>query len=123
MALSPSVTVSALTRALLYCCTLYISFFLGFRQWRSRVDRVLTLNMNIRLQLFRSTWSKARGPDLATCAGLAHGLGAKVTKGAWPMNCRKYFPTRPATRPGLHAFPACLAVLLSYDSVSSVAMR
>ena len=37
-------------------------------------DRVLTLNMNIRLPLFWSTWSPARGPDSATCAGLAHGL-------------------------------------------------
>ena len=29
--------------------------------------------MNIRLPLFWSTWSRARGPDSATCAGLAHG--------------------------------------------------
>ena len=38
------------------------------RQWRSRADRVLTLNMNIRLSLFWSTWSlsRARGPDSAT---------------------------------------------------------
>ena len=53
--------VSALTRVL------------GFRQWRSRADRVLTLNMNIRPPLFWSTGSRARGPDSATCAGLALG--------------------------------------------------
>ena len=52
------------------CCALYKFFFLGFRQRRSRADRVLTLNMNIRLSLFWSTWS--RGQDSATCAGLAH---------------------------------------------------
>ena len=70
VALSPSVHWH--TR-FLYCCALYNVFFLGFRQWRSRTDRVLTLNMNIRLPLFWSTWSPARGPDSATCAGLAHG--------------------------------------------------
>ena len=42
------------------------SFFLEFHPWRSRTDRVLTLNMNIRLPLFWSTWSRARGSDLAT---------------------------------------------------------
>ena len=44
-------------------------------------DRVLTLNMNILLALFLSTWSRARGPDSGPdsatceqrCAGLAHG--------------------------------------------------
>ena len=70
VALSPSVHWHA---RFLYCCALYNVFFLGFRQWRSRTDRVLTLNMNIRLPLFWSTWSPARGPDSATCAGLAHG--------------------------------------------------
>ena len=52
-------------------------FFLGFRQWRSRADRVLTLNMNIRLTLFWCTWSRtspARGPDSATCAALRIGV-------------------------------------------------
>ena len=66
--------VSALTCALLYCCSLSIIFLLasGFCQWRSqaRADRVLTLNMNIRLPLAKS---RARGQDSATCAGLAHG--------------------------------------------------
>ena len=64
--------VSAQTRAL-YCCALYNYFFLKFRQWRSRTDSVLTLNMNIRLPLFWSTWSSANGADSAICAGLAHG--------------------------------------------------
>ena len=52
--------ISTLTRALLYCCALCDFVFLGFRQWRSRADRFLTLNMNIRLPLFWSTWSRAR---------------------------------------------------------------
>ena len=61
-----------------YIAVLSIIFLLlGFRQWRSSADRVLTLNMNIRLPLFWSTWSRARGPDrgpdTATCEGLAHG--------------------------------------------------
>ena len=43
------------------------------RLWRSRAESVLTLNMNIWLPLLWSTWSWARGPDSATCAGLAHG--------------------------------------------------
>ena len=36
--------VSALTRSLLHCCTLYIfsSFFLGFSQWQPHADRGLT---------------------------------------------------------------------------------
>ena len=62
VALSPSVHWHA---RFLYCCALYNVFFLGFRQWRSRTDRVLTLNMNIWLPLFWSTWSRALGPDLA----------------------------------------------------------
>ena len=50
--------VSALTLVLLYCCTLY-NFFLGFRQWRSCADRILTLNMHILSPLF---WSIGVGP-------------------------------------------------------------
>ena len=38
---------------------LYI-FFLGFRQWRSRADRVVNLNTTIRLPLFWRTWTRAR---------------------------------------------------------------
>ena len=55
-----------------YIAALTIIFFLGFRQWQSFTDRVLTLNMNIWLPLFWSTWSWASCPDSATCAGLAH---------------------------------------------------
>ena len=53
----------------------YSIFFLffGFSQWRSRAGKVLTLNMNIQLPLFWSTWSPARGQDSATSVGLAHG--------------------------------------------------
>ena len=58
------------TRAFFIAALSIIFFF----QWLSRADRVLTLNMNIWLPLFWSTWSRAWGPDSATCAGLAHGL-------------------------------------------------
>ena len=53
---------------------LSIIFFLGCSQWWSHADRVLTLNMNIQLPLFWSTWSRALGQDSATCVGLADGL-------------------------------------------------
>ena len=42
--------VNALTLKLLYCCALSLSI-LGFHQWWSCVDRVLTLNMNIWLPI------------------------------------------------------------------------
>ena len=67
--------VSALTHALLILFSSELStiFFLGFRQWRSRADRFLTLNTNIRLPLFWSTRSRAQGQDSARCSDLAHG--------------------------------------------------
>ena len=74
VALSPS--MHRLVRfKIIESCSLYNFFFLGFRQWRSRTDRILTLNMIIRLSLFWSTWSPAwgPGPDSAICAGLLHG--------------------------------------------------
>ena len=37
-------SVSGLTHALSYCCTLSI-FFLGFHQWQSRDDKFLILKM------------------------------------------------------------------------------
>ena len=103
-----TVPVSALTRALLILLRSLNFFFLGFRQWRSRADRVLTLNMNIRLPLFWSTWSRAWGPDSATCAGLAHGsdysdcrasrcLGAEIAKVhglRFSLNRRKYLKNK-----------------------------
>ena len=52
-------SVSALTCELLYCCTLYNFFFLGFRQRWSSTDRVVNLNMTIQLQLFWRTWTWA----------------------------------------------------------------
>ena len=77
-------------------------FFLGFRQCRSRAERMLTLNMNIRLALFWSTWCRARGPDSATCApaGLANGRNysdcrdseqksQKVLGHCFPLNYRE----------------------------------
>ena len=76
VALSPSVY----WQALLYCCSFYDFFFLGFRQWRSRADRVLTLNMNIWIPLLSSTFSRARGPDSATCAGLAYGRDIAIVE-------------------------------------------
>ena len=65
--------VSAMTLALFILLRSLFFFPLGFRQWWSRADRVLTLNINIWLLLFLSTWSGARGQDSATCAGLGHG--------------------------------------------------
>ena len=41
--------VSALTRVLFILLLFNNFFFLGFRQWQSRTDRVLTLNMNIEM--------------------------------------------------------------------------
>ena len=102
---------------LLCWCSLYQKQILGFRQWRSRADRVLTLKMNIqlerrRLPLLWSTWSRAQGPDSATCAGLsglAHGrdysdCGAeqKSKKALGPyfsLNCRIFLKRR-ANREG-----------------------
>ena len=43
-----------------FCCALYNFFSLGFRQWRSRADRVVNLNTTIRLPLFWRTWTRAR---------------------------------------------------------------
>ena len=49
---------------------LSLSFFLGFRQRRSRADRVLTLNMNILLHCFGALevgrWARnqATGPHM-----------------------------------------------------------
>ena len=64
------------TRAFYIAVLSVISFsstwILSVANWQFRADRVLTLNMNILFPLFWSTWSRARGPDSATCAGLAH---------------------------------------------------
>ena len=68
-----------------------IFFFLGFRQWRSRADRVLTLSMNIRLPLFWSTWSPARSPHSATGAGLAHARDYSNCR-ASELNCKSAWP-------------------------------
>ena len=67
--------VSALTQALLYWFALYIflQVLLWFHQWRSRADRVLTLNTNIRLPLFWSTWS-----DFHCFGALGVGPGART---------------------------------------------
>ena len=56
-----------------YSAALSLYLFLEFLQWQPRPDRVLDVNLNILLPLFWSTWSRGRGPDLATCAGLANG--------------------------------------------------
>ena len=66
--------LGVLLSLVLYCCALscplYFVFSLNASQWRSRVDRVLNLNLNIRLCLFWSIWTW--GPDSPKCAGLAH---------------------------------------------------
>ena len=63
--------VCALTH-FLYCCALnnFFSWILPVVIWHWQG---FTLNMNIRLPLFWSTFSPARGKDSATCVGLAHG--------------------------------------------------
>ena len=63
-------------------------------------DKVLTFNMKIRLLLFWSTWSQARGQDLVTCAGLARQRDysvveplskiRKVFGHCLSLNCRNY---------------------------------
>ena len=92
-------------------------FFLGFCQWRSSADRVLTLDLNIWLPLF---WSTLSGPRHPSCGALlehlesggGHGLGHMCWPGAWAwlqlseqkwqkvlgpcfsLNCQKYWKTR-----------------------------
>ena len=78
--------------------------------WISSVSiwrwQVLALKMNIRLPLFWSTLSQARGQNSATCAGLAHGrvdsycraLELKLQKVpghcfSSGLNCPKYLKT------------------------------
>ena len=50
-----------------------ISFFLGFCQWWSCADRILTLNISTWLSLSWSTCSQAKGLDSVQFAGLSHG--------------------------------------------------
>ena len=57
------------TSAFMLLFSLYF-LLLDLCQWWFLSDRVLNLNLNILLPLFWSTWSKARGKDSATCAGL-----------------------------------------------------
>ena len=70
--------VSALTQAVILLLSLIC--FLGFRQWLSRADRVLTLYMNIQLLMFWSTWCQARGrgPWLSHMYVLAWRLGVII---------------------------------------------
>ena len=88
----PSEPVSALTRALFILLRSLYFFFLGFRHWLSSTDRVLTFNMNIRLPLFWSTWSPAKGQDSATCAGLAHGRDYSCCR-ALELKLQKFLAT------------------------------
>ena len=93
--------VSALTRALLNCCALHIfspSWIssVAISRWQG-FDSKHEHPTVFRLPLFWSTWRRARGPDLAACAGLAHWRDysdcratEKCHKSAWPMNCKKY---------------------------------
>ena len=54
-----------------YCWSIWF-FFLEFLQWPSRGDRIELLIWTSHFHYFGalSTWSRALGPDLATCAGL-----------------------------------------------------
>ena len=78
MALSPSgdwhtrFYIAVLSGSMIFS----FSNFVGSDLALTLPDKDLTSNINIRLRLFRGTWSRARparGPDLATCAGLGHG--------------------------------------------------
>ena len=102
--------VSALTRELLYCCSLWFIF-----SWISSV--AISRWQGFKLWLLKGTsdfhcfgahggwWSRARSPDLAIFLGLAHGrdysfcmaseqiYSAKVTGRlvhCFSLNCRKY---------------------------------
>ena len=74
--------------AFLLLCSLYF-FFLGFCQWQFCSVRVLTLNMNTRLPLFWSTWSRSLGQDSTKCAGLAHGRDYSYCRGFFKPNTPK----------------------------------
>ena len=72
----------------LYCCALYIFFFLDFVCG----DLALTGFLLIAWTSDWSTWSPARGPDSATCVGLAHGRDCSDCRAselklqsAWPL--------------------------------------
>ena len=79
VALSPSVHWYA---SFLYCCALYSFFFLGFRQWLTRVDRVVNLNATIWIPLFWRIWTLVRAWTcthvLALRKSLAHMCKAHV---------------------------------------------
>ena len=69
------------TRAF-YIAALSIIFFLGFRQWRSRADRVVNLNTTIRLPLFWRTWTRAQASTPSRPHVLAWHMGRDYS------NCR-----------------------------------
>ena len=79
--------MSALTRGLLHAVL--------------SADRVFTVDINIQHQYPTSTaWSRAWGPDLATCAGLAHGRDYSyhiMQKWQKRLDCWKYLKTVPHT--------------------------
>ena len=95
--------------------------------------RVLTLNMNIQLPLFWSTWSGSRGQDLATVAHeLAWHMGIiiaivepqsidnKVPGHCLPLNCQIYLKTM-AYCEGFSTFPPlnCAARPRNYNYFTS----
>ena len=69
--------ITALT-PLLCIAALLIPFLIGFRQWWSRADRVLTLNLNIWLPPF---WTQSG----ALRVGPRPGLGHMCWPGAWAV--------------------------------------
>ena len=96
--------VSALTSALFCCCALYNLMFLEFLQWQtpaeSAADRVLTLNMNIRLPLFGALGvgpcARTRPHTLAWPMGsdcsyfiASEQKYLKSLRHCFPMNCLK----------------------------------
>ena len=65
--------VVGLTLALYIAAQSMIFSLSNFLNCNLALTGFLSLHMNIRLPLFWSTWSWARGPDLASCADLARG--------------------------------------------------
>ena len=79
----------------LNCCSLYILFFLGFRQCRSRADRVVDLNTTFWHPLFWRSWIRVRactsphvrarhfGRDMAIVEPRSRCLGGDWLPGQW----------------------------------------
>ena len=79
---SPQPFCVSLNKSVHYHSSFYTQYFfsriLSARNLQSPADRILTPNMNIRLQLFGSTFCRALGPDLPTCSGSRIGTSTVI---------------------------------------------